>query len=269
MQMPAIRIGDVEISRLILGGNPFSGFSHQSPDRDDAMRHWYTAARIKDEFRKAEALGVNTHIGRADHHVMRTLMEYWDEGGRIQWIAQTCPELGTSLRGVQNAVRGGAVACYLHGGRMDWLLANDQLDEAVEAVAAIREAGMPAGVAGHNPAVFEWAEANLDCDFYMCCYYNPTDRTKVAEHVAGSSEWFRDEAREEMVATIGALSKPVIHYKVLAAGRKAPREAFEFVARHLRPRDAVCVGVFSRDKPDMLAEDARLFLESLSAVSAK
>ena len=27
----------------------------------------------------------------------------------------------------------------------------------------------------------------------------------------------------------------------------------------LRPEDAVCVGVFTRDKPDMLAENAALF----------
>jgi len=267
--VPSVKIGQVEISRFILGGNPFSGFSHQGPQIDDEMRHWYTVDRIKSQLRLAEQLGITTHIGRADNHVGRYLMEYWDEGGKIKWIGQTCPEIGTSLRGVANAVKFGASACYIHGGRMDWLLANDQLDEAVEAVAAIKEAGLPAGIAGHSPAVFDWAEANIDVDFYMCSYYNPTDRSKDPAHDPENREWFLDEARNKMVARIRTLSKPAIHYKVFAAGRNDPKEALEFAARHLRPQDAVCVGVFSKIRPDMLAEDLRLFMAALEAVGTE
>ena len=62
---------------------------------DRRMLHYYTSARIKQTFREAEALGINTVIARADHHIMRLLMEYWDEEGSLQWIAQTCPELGS------------------------------------------------------------------------------------------------------------------------------------------------------------------------------
>jgi len=266
VSISTVPIGNVSISRLILGGNPFSGFSHQSPEADDRMRHYYTAARMKAEYRRAEELGIATHIGRADHHVMRVLMEYWDEGGRIQWIAQTCPELGSPLQGVRNGVRGGAVACFLHGGQMDYLVANNETAQASEAVAAIQEAGLPAGVAGHAVGIFDWAEENLDVDFYMCCYHNPTDRSKEAQHVPGLQETFCPEDRQAMVRRIATLSKPAIHYKVLAAGRTPAKEAFEFVARHLRPQDAVCVGIYSEPKPDVLAEDLRLLTASLQAL---
>ncbi len=37
-----------------------------------------------------------------------------------------------------------------------------------------------------------------------------------------------------------------------------PEEAFEFVGRHLRSNDAVCVGVHAKDHPNALADDARL-----------
>jgi hypothetical protein len=267
MSMPTIDIAGLKVSRLILGGNPFSGFSHQGPAADRAMLHYYSAESIKRDYRRAEQLGINTHIGRADHHIMRLLLEYWDEGGKIQWIAQTCPELGTSLRGVQNAVRGGASACYLHGGRMDYLLANNQLSEAVEAVAAIRRAGLPCGVAGHSSAVFDWAEDNLDVDFYMCCYYNPDDRSRSAEHIAGDPEVYSPRARDVMVERIATLSRPAIHYKIFAAGRNDPAESFAFAVRHLRPRDAVCIGVFSGAKGDMLDEDVRLFNEALQSAA--
>ncbi len=263
MSIGTVKLGALEITRLIIGGNPFSGFSHQGSKRDQQMRHHYTVSRIKEVLAQAEQLGINSHMSRADHHVMRYIMEYWDQGGKIIWLAQTCPELGDISRGVDNAVAGNASACHIHGGLMDFLLANNQLDELPDAIAKIRDAGMPAGIAGHNPKVFEWAEEHLDVDYYACSYYNSAHRDKRAEHVSGMPEWFKPQDREVMTRLIQRLSKPVIHYKVLAAGRNDPQAAFDFVARHLRPQDAVCVGVFTKDHPNSLADNLRLLQESL------
>lgn len=265
MDLGTVRLGRVHVSRLIIGGNPFSGFSHLNPQTSREMIDWYTTARIKDALRDAEAIGVTTHIGRADHHIMRTLREYWNEGGRIQWIAQTCPGVGPIERGVRNAIEGGAVACFVHGGVLDNLLAQGRLAEVPPAVAMIRNAGLAAGVACHNPAVLNWAEANLDLDFYMCSYYNPTPRDLDPEHNPDDTEWFRPEDRDRMVRAIAGLSKPAIHYKVMAAGRTPPEEALDFVAAHLRPQDAVCIGVYTRSNAAMLADDARLLAERLHA----
>ncbi len=40
--MQTVQLGNVTVSRLILGGNPFGGFSHQNPDRDREMLRYYT-----------------------------------------------------------------------------------------------------------------------------------------------------------------------------------------------------------------------------------
>lgn len=263
MSLSTIQIGHLSVSRLILGSNPFSGYSHQSRERDLEMMRYYTTARIKETLRQAENLGINALLGRADRHIMRALFEYWDEGGKIQWLAQTCSEYVTLSRSIAEAISGGAAACYLHGGQMDYLLAQGQLKDIPAAIAQIRDARLPAGVAGHTPCVFEWAEENLDVDFYVCSYYNPMRRDENPEHAYGVEETFIPKDRDAMVRTIEHLSKPVIHYKVLAAGREAPRQAFAFVAQHLRPQDAVCVGVYTKDKPDMLEEDLRLLEDSL------
>ena len=264
MALAKVSLGAVTVSRLAIGGNPFSGFSHQGPARDREMRRWYTTARIKEALRRAEAAGITTLFARADNHVMRLLEEYWDEGGTIQWFAQTAPELGTLLRGVEMAVGGGAKAVYVHGGVMDRLLAVGKLDEVPPAIERIRRAGLAAGVAGHDPRVFEWAEKNLDCDFYMCSYYNPIARTQSGEHRPGQQDSFDPADREAMVRTIARLSKPAIHYKVMAAGRNDPREALQFVARHLRPEDAVCIGFFTQAAPNAIEEDLRLLEEALA-----
>lgn len=69
-----------------------------------------------------------------------------------------------------------------------------------------------------------------------------------------------------MLARIRTLSKPAIHYKVLAAGRSDPREGILFAAGQMRPGDAMCVGVYTKDNPGMIAEDMGYFEEGLKAV---
>jgi len=268
MSVGKIKIGEVSISRMIIGGNPFSGYSHQTEEKDDEMKHFYTAERIKEALRKAEKAGINTHIGRADNHIVRVLMEYWDEGGQIQWIAQTCPGVGSMELGIRNAVRGGAKGCFLHGGMMDKLLGSGELDEVPAAINKIKDAGLIAGIAGHDPKVHEWAQANLDVDFHMCSYYNSAHRDEQGRMASGMAEWFHDEDRRIMVDLIQRLSRPVIHYKVMAAGRNDPGEALRFVAEYLRPQDAVCVGVYLKDNPEMLGEDICLLAEALAKTRA-
>jgi hypothetical protein len=266
--MDYVQIGNVKVSRFILGSNPFSGFSHQSPAVDMQMKRYFTVARIKETLRTAESVGVNTLIGRSDHHVMRMLLEYWDDGGTLQWFAQTCPELGTPEVSINRAANMGAKACHIHGGVMDFLLAQGRVNEVPALIDMIRQKGMQAGIAGHNPAVFEWAEEHLDADYYLCCYYNSNHRDERAEHVPGMEEWFLDEDRTTMVNLIQRIKRPVVHYKILAAGRNDPAEAFAFAARHMRASDTVCVGIGPDNAAQMVRDDVQLLEHSLAAVPA-
>jgi hypothetical protein len=262
--MESIALKHLTVSRFILGSNPFSGFSHMDPGMDLAMKRYFTTARIKDLLLRAQALGVNTLIARTDNHVMRFLMEFWDEGGKLQWFAQTCPEVGEPQKCIQWAAANGAKACHLHGGWMDFIYAQERLDEVPPLIEMIREKGMLVGVAAHNPQVIAWAEDHLDVDYFMCSYYNAAHRDQRAEHVSGMEEWFLEQDRKVMTALIQRLTRPAIHYKILAAGRNDPAEAFDFAARAMRPDDMVCVGVFDRDQADMLQQDVDLLLEALA-----
>jgi len=261
----SVRFGELLTSRFIIGSNPISGFSHQTPERDAEMRGYFTVARVKALFRQAEGLGINTVIARADAHITRIMMEYRAEGGALRWFAQSCPEFKSFHRSLSNALLGGASALYLHGGEADFRLAHSTLAEARTGLDRARAAGLATGVAGHNPEVFRFAETPLDCDFYMCSYYNSARRDCRPNHVSGMAEWFHDDDRARMIEVIRDLSRPVIHYKVLAAGRNDPAAAFEVAARAMRPTDAVCVGVFPKDDPDMLAVDVALFEEAVAA----
>jgi len=82
-------------------------------------------------------------------------------------------------------------------------------------------------------------------DFYFQCFYN-------------HSQGYHDEDRWKAIQTIRQIPKPVVGYKILAAGRLTAKEGFEFAFRHLRKKDGVCVGVFPKHDPDQIEEDADL-----------
>jgi hypothetical protein len=253
-----VDFGGVTISRFIVGGNPIGGYSHQTVERDEEMRDYYSMERVKELYARAEQAGVNTHLGRADNFIMRALREHWNDSGGLQWICQTCPGVGSIEHGVRNAIEGKAKLCFIHGGEMDFRVAAGDTQAIKDGVQMIKDHGMPAGVAGHTTDTIKWAADNLELDFFMTCYYNPDDRRKQAKRDYDVPEYYGDEHREAMSALIQELPSPAIHYKVLAAGRHNPQEAFEYVADAYRPGDAVCVGIYLKDKADMIQEDIDL-----------
>ena len=115
-------IGKAQVAGLCIGGNPFSGFSHQTEERSRQMRAYYTDERIHRTLRLAEASGINTFFGRTDDHIFQVLRTYWEQGGRIQWFAQVCTVAGDPdswRQWLEGAARLGAAAAYLHGGVVD------------------------------------------------------------------------------------------------------------------------------------------------------
>jgi len=259
MALARVSLGKVQISRLAIGGNPFSGFSHQGAARDREMRGYYTADRIKAALRKAEAAGITTLFARADNHMMRLLEEYWDEGGTIQWFAQSASEREDYLRNIDTAAERGARGMYLHGGVLDNLFARGETQHFARALERIRSHGLAAGLAAHNPIVHEWIRDHLEPDFQLCCYYDPSPRDESPHHVTSDEEVFDPAQRDVMARCIGTLKAPAVHYKVLAAGRTPVEEAFSYVARAIRPQDAVLVGFHLGDDPDQIAKTMAAF----------
>ncbi|MBW7995592.1 MAG: hypothetical protein FVQ81_03250 [Candidatus Glassbacteria bacterium] len=263
--MDYVDISGKKVSRIILGTNPFSGFSHQGLDRDREMIRFYTARKVLDTMHEAQRLGINTVIARTDNFVIRMLMEFEQEGGSLQWFAQTCPEVGPQEMCIERAAAMNAPACHLHGGVADHLYLNGRLDEFKPLVAMIKERGMLAAIAAHQPEVFEWAAENLELDYFMCSYYNPIPRGRDPRHVSGQEEVYEQAHRERVTGLIQTLPAPAIHYKVMAAGRNDPAEALGYVAGKLRPDDPVCIGVYTADKQNMIAENIDLLDAAMSA----
>ncbi|MGI5819545.1 MAG: hypothetical protein ACOX9R_15755 [Armatimonadota bacterium] len=260
--MSRVNFCGIDVSRLILGGNPFSGFSHQSRERDQEMMDYYTVERLKETLARAEAAGINTAIMRSDPHIHRLLREYYNEGGKIQWIAQISGN--RSLEGFPAEVRrardAGAVAGYLHGGLLDACYADRDEDGFARLVETLREGGFPVGTAGHAPEAHLWAyELDVPLDFQVVCFYN------CGSLHDGKGEKFQEPDPEHAMDAIQRIERPCIAYKIMAAGRVEPRAAFKRAFAGIKPGDVVNVGVHRGDNDDMVEENARMVSEILGA----
>ena len=59
IQVPKMKFGGVEISRMVLGINPFYGFAHYNNNFGSAMKEWYTPDKVCDVMHRANRFGIN------------------------------------------------------------------------------------------------------------------------------------------------------------------------------------------------------------------
>ena len=87
--LPTMKIGDREITRLIVGSNPFTGKSHMTEAVDADMRGYFTKEQAFAMLRRCEEAGINAVQSRGSMPIMGLLGEYRKTGGSLQWLAQT------------------------------------------------------------------------------------------------------------------------------------------------------------------------------------
>ena len=267
--LPTVRIGNADVTRLIVGGNPLSGISHWTSDMDWDMLRYYTMPRLQQLLEDCWKSGINTVQSRGDRHQMRMYLEHRENGGQMQWIAQTASEFRDIHANIDQIASYKPVAIYHHGTHTDNSWHEGKIDQVRDFLKRIHDHGLPAGIGTHIPQVVEYAEEHgWETDFYMCCFYNLARGYKSAPAVQQSSyaqEQYQIADRDPMTAMMRQVKKPCLGFKILAATRntKTPqdtRSAFEYAFSHIKPIDAVVVGMFPKYR-DQAAENARYVRE--------
>lgn len=258
--IPCIDFCGLKISRLMIGANPFGGFSHQSKERDKAMVSYNTVERIRETWDRAEKAGITTMITNNETpHVIQAVREYRAANGALQWIAQiNCRTKPNMEAAIDEAVEIGCKALYFHGALTDDAYTRKDDDQLKSWCAYARKRGVPAGLAGHSPDAHRWAYDSGIADFHVVCFFN------CGSLHAGKGEKFRLSDMAKAVDVIRYIKKPCIGYKIMGAGRIDARMAFEYAFENIKPTDAVNVGMFRGDKDGMVEENALLVKEILS-----
>lgn len=268
IRIPRIRFADAEISRLVVGCNPFYGFAHFNSTLSTIMREYYTPERVCDVLHQCNRFGINAYnyvnLGRAPQDWQRFL----SEGGRMHLIVQGMDDpvpLVTSLK---------PLAMYHHGGRTDRAWQEGRIGDVREWCKQVRDLGVAVGVGTHKPEVIALVEEQgWDVDFYAGCVYNvtrtPEEWRKVlnGELMEMPGEIYVQSDPPRMYGVMRQTTKPCFAFKILAAGRVSERDmdrAFRTAFASIKPADAVFVGVFPRIK-DEVRENAERVHRVLAA----
>ncbi len=255
VQVPRVRFGGVDVSRLIVGCNPFYGFSHFNNTLSAIMREYYTAERVCDVLHQCVRFGINTYnyvdLGRAGQDLDRFLAE----GGSMHLVVQGIGDM-TAFHAARKPL-----AIYHHGGRTDRAYQDGKIGTVREWCKQVRDLGCLVGVGSHKPEVLALVEdQGWDVDFYAGCVYNltrtPDEWRKMlnGELLEMPGELYLQSDPPRMYRFMRQTAKPCFAYKILAAGRvdeRAMDEAYRTAFASIKPTDAVFVGMFPRVRDEV------------------
>jgi hypothetical protein len=259
-QVPKMKFFDGEISRLILGVNPFCGFAHYNNNFASTMKDWYTPDRVCGVMHQCSRYGINAF----NYAPYDPFPQYWDrflaEGGKMHLIMQLpradeTEALAKRLKPLAMHIQGEAVDQAFQAGKMDGIR---------EWCKKVRQLGVIVGVGTHKPEVISFVEdQGWDVDFYAGCVYNRT-RTKDewkkvlnGEMMEMDREIYVQSDPPRMYSVMRQTQKPCFAFKVLAAGRiqedGSVEQAFRTAFESIKPIDGIFIGVFPRAKDEVRA----------------
>ncbi len=260
---PTGKIGSVDFSRFMLGGNMLGGYAHSRDLRyvRQLMIRYHTEAKILETLEIAETHGINA-LNSPAWSSPGFLRKHWANGGKIKWIAQAIPTRQDLLAMFKGAVDDGATAVQFEGETAEMLLAQGRFDDIVKAVEFVKSQKCLAGVGAHGLGlVRECEKENVPVDFYLKTlhthdYFSAPKTIQEADQGRNDNYWCRDP--EEVIEFMFNVKKPWIAFKVMAAGAIPPRQAFSHA--YNSGADFVLAGMFDWQ----IAEDVQIAREALA-----
>lgn len=265
--LPKAKIKGLEFSRLILGGNLLSGYSHS---RDliyvsSLVKAYHHRDKIFSTLYLAEKCGVNTLL---TNPIMATMIdEYWKRGiGQIQFISD-CAGLNYTAEGrfakpwqeyvdiIKRAIDYGACACYIQGETADHYIENGQPDAIEKAMQIVRDAKIPVGIGAHKiETVKACVQAGLEPDFWMKTLHHHNYWSARHEQWHDNMYCFKPD---ETISYMKTLPQPWIAFKVMAAGAIHPKQAFQYAFEN--GADFICAGMYDFQ----MVEDVNIAIDVL------
>lgn len=268
-QVPKGRIGNLEVSRLICGGNLMVGYAHA---RDliyvsSLVKQYFTQEKIWETIRLCEACGVNTALMRTAPDIVDPLNRYRKLGGKIQWLAATYPEEDDVITNTQYAIDNGADAVLIMGNTADNWVSKGRIDLFEKWFSHFQGRGIPLGIGSHELSVVKtMEEQGFPVDFHFKTLHQPNYWSYQPDEPKNDviwndidNFWCRDP--EETINYMKTLDKPWIAFKVLAAGAIKPEAGFKYAFES--GADFACVGLFDYQ----VVEDCNILTNTLNNLS--
>ncbi|MBN1480604.1 DoxX family membrane protein [candidate division KSB1 bacterium] len=259
--IPTASIGDLELSRMILGGNLIGGWAHARDliYVDKLVKSYHTKEKIFETFLLAEKCGINCFL--TNPVLCRVIDEYWRRDiGRIKFISD-CAYRGDVMTGIKMSVDTGAHSCYVQGGIADSLVQDGKIEVIAEALALIRQNGLPAGIGAHAlETVKACVDYGLQPDYWMKTLH-PINYWSASPQEQHDNIWCTNP--NETIDYMSTLPQPWIAFKVLAAGAIQPNIGFQYAFAN--GADFICIGMYDFQ----IVDDVNTVLAALARVGER
>ncbi len=274
-ELPKGKIGDLEISRLILGCNLIGGWSHS---RDlhyvsQLFRQYNNEKKIIETFSIAEQAGINlTNMVNQFYPILNKYKSA--TGSEMMSICQVHLDLEgeDKMKLIKEAMDLGATSMYIQGAVGDNLVQNQQMDLIQEALEFMRDQGYLAGMGAHSVQVPIACEAaRIKPDYYFKTMHHDNywsahprefreefsvDRERYLDHNKFHDNIF-DVFPEQTVEVFNQIDVPLFGFKVLAGGAIIPEDGFRYAFEN--GADFICVGMFDFQ----IVEDVNIVIDVL------
>ncbi len=269
--LPCGQIGNLKISRMVIGGNLIGGWAHS---RDllyvsKLFQAYNTDDKVAETLALGEQYGINTIL--IDPLCQAVVEKYKKErGGKIQTLVCMHPDqdLAKMRDECKRLVDNGATLLYTHGEVTDHHTMAGRIEVLAKSLEAMKSAGVPAGIGSHSletPIACE--KDGLPVDFYVKTYHldrywsaTPKDQRKewcwYKPREEGEGRGYHDNMwcldSEKTADFFEKVEKPWFAFKTLAAGAIHPQIGFPAAFR--AGADFIVVGMFDFQ----LAQDVQI-----------
>ncbi len=267
--LPCGKIGDVTLSRLLMGGNLIGGWAHS---RDlmyasQLFKSYNTEAKIFQTLELGQACGVNTI--QIDPQCWDPIVKYnqhRDDKIQTMVCVSLLEDRAKMKEEIQQHVDRGATLLYSHGGTTDaHMMRGGKMEVIGQMLDLVKAQGIPAGVGGHSLNMVKACEQNkLDPDYYVKTFHDDIYWSATPEEGRKEYDWMRRTSDdhdanndsmwcnnpEETAAFMETVDKPWVAFKVMAAGAITPHRAFPNAYRS--GADFIIAGMFDfQVEPDV------------------
>lgn len=264
IQVPKMKFFHAEISRMVLGVNPFCGYSHYNNNYSGAMKEWYTSDRVCAVMHQCTRFGINAFNYVALERLPQDWLRFVAEGGEMHLILQV---LHDNAATIEQAKTLKPLAMFRQGEVVDRAYQAGKMSSIREWCKMVRDMGVLVGVGTHKPEVISQVEEEgWDVDFYAGCVYNRTRTIEEWKKILNGEitemphEIYLQSDPPRMYRVMRQTAKPCFAFKILAAGRVddgGVEQAFRTAFSSIKPNDGLLVGMFPRGK-DEVRENAEI-----------
>ena len=257
-KLPVGKLGEMNISRMIMGSNMMSGTAHARDLKyvSTLFKAYNSEHKVLETLHLGEMAGINaTFMINPFYPLFNKYLKIY--GGKMQSICYVPLNPKNFFGEIDRAIGNGANTIYILGAHGDLYVREGKIAMLAKAVEYIKKQGYLAGMGAHSLEVVKACEKEgLPVDYYVKTFHhdNYWSAHPESERVEFSVEEGRNPDHNKIhdnmfdlfpVRTtefMKEVKKPWIAYKVLAGGAILPEEGFRFAFEN--GADFICVGMF-------------------------